>query len=66
MKRMYKKYDAHGNLLCVGTGSGGIEITEEEYNILLTEIKAANQPDESDTDEISDEEALNIILGVSE
>ena len=43
-----------------------IEITNEEYNSALAEIEAANQPDESDTDEISDEEALNIILGVSE
>ena len=40
-----------------------IEITEEEYNILLAEIQAA---DALVQDEISDEEALNIILGVSE
>lgn len=66
MKRMYKKYDVHGNLFCVGTGAGGIEITEEEYNTLLAEIQAANQQEEPDSDEISDAEALNIILGVSE
>lgn len=40
-----------------------IEITEKEYNALLAEIQAANNPD---PDEISDTEALNIILGVSE
>lgn len=40
-----------------------IEITEEEYNILLAEIESANQPEESETDEISDSEALAIILG---
>lgn len=43
-----------------------IEITEEEYNTLLAEIEAANQPEEPDPDEISDAEALDIILGVSE
>lgn len=40
-----------------------VEITEEEYRALLAEIEAANQPKE--TDEISAEEALDIILGVS-
>ena len=40
-----------------------IEITEEEYNALLAEIQAADAPD---PDEISDDEALNIILGVRE
>lgn len=28
-----------GVLLAIGTGPGGIEITEEEYNTLLTEIR---------------------------
>ena len=40
-----------------------VEITEEEYNTLLAEIQAADSPD---PDEISDAEALDIILGVSE
>ena len=39
-----------------------IEITEEEYNAILEEW-AANVPD---PDEISDSEALAIILGVTE
>ena len=43
-----------------------VEITEEEYNILFAEIEAANQQVEPDPDEISDDEALDIILGVSE
>lgn len=42
-----------------------VEITEEEYNVLLDEIKA-QQSEEPETDEISSDEALNIILGVSE
>ena len=40
-----------------------VEITQEEYEALLAEIEAANQPEESETDEISAEEALDIILG---
>lgn len=64
--RYYKKFKSDGSLWCIGTGPGGIEITEEEYNTLLAEMVAANQPEEPEPDEISDEEALNIILGVSE
>ena len=61
--RYYKEIE-NGILTAIGTGkAGGIEITEEEYNALLAEIIAANQPEE--TDEISAEEALDIILGVS-
>lgn len=41
-----------------------VEITEEEYNAIMEEW-AANVP-EVDPDEISDSEALAIILGVSE
>lgn len=40
-----------------------VEITEEEYQSLLAEIKAANKPEEPETDEISDTEALQIIMG---
>lgn len=43
-----------------------VEITQEEYNALFAENEAANQPEEPDPDEITAEEALNIILGVSE
>lgn len=36
--RYYALYDA-ANLLAIGTGYGGTEITEAEYNRLLTEIR---------------------------
>ena len=36
--RFYKK-DENGKLIAIGTGSGGVEITEIEYNRLLTEIR---------------------------
>ena len=37
--RYYAQYDSHGKLLAIGTGPGGTEITEEEYNRLLAEIR---------------------------
>ena len=40
-----------------------VEIDKDEYETLFDEIVDSNTPD---ADEISDEEALNIILGVSE
>lgn len=36
--RYYKMTDANGNLTAIGTGSGGVEITEEEYAALSDEI----------------------------
>ena len=93
--RFYAKYD-HEKLLYIGTGPGGTEITEAEYNTLLEEIreKAAlveqlyngeitidDVPTEwqeeiqrrvneriaaegaAEEQDISAEEALNIILG---
>ena len=43
-----------------------VEISEEEYSALLDEIISSVQPEElEETDEISAEEALYIILGVS-
>ena len=38
--RYYKMMDANGNLTAIGTGSGGVEITEEEYAELSAEITA--------------------------
>ena len=35
----YAKYDKSGKLLAIGTGKGGTEITEAEYNTLLAEIR---------------------------
>lgn len=94
--RHYAQYDDSGNLIAIGTGPGGVEITEAEYNALLTEIreKAAlvnqlykgeitlddvptewqeeiqrrvneriEQDGAADQQEISADEALNIIFG---
>jgi hypothetical protein len=36
--RYYAQYNEKNKLIAIGTGLGGIEITEEEYSILLTEI----------------------------
>ena len=38
--RYYKMTDADGKLTAIGTGSGGVEITEEEYAELSAEITA--------------------------
>lgn len=37
--RYYAQYNDSGKLLAIGTGPGGTEITEAEYNILLSEIR---------------------------
>ena len=37
--RYYAKYNDSGSLLAIGTGNGGAEITEAEYNALLAEIR---------------------------
>ena len=37
--RYYAQYNASGTLIAIGTGPGGVEITEAEYNRLLTEIR---------------------------
>jgi hypothetical protein len=36
--RHYAHYNENNTLVAIGTGNGGTEITEEEYNRLLTEI----------------------------
>ena len=94
--RYYAQYNENNTLVAIGTGPGGVEITEEEYNRLLTEIreKAAlvdslyngeitisdvptewqeeiqrrvderiAAEGEADEQDISAEEALDIILG---
>ena len=38
--RYYKITNDEGVLVLIGTGLGGVEITEEEYNTLLTELKS--------------------------
>ena len=37
--RYYAQYNDSGKLLAIGTGLGGTEITEAEYNALLAEIR---------------------------
>ena len=37
--RYYAQYNDSGALIAIGTGSGGTEITEAEYNALLSEIR---------------------------
>ena len=37
--RYYAQYNNSGALLAIGTGYGGTEITEAEYNALLAEIR---------------------------
>ena len=41
--RYYAKYNDSGALIAIGTGPGGSEITEAEYNTLLAEIRAKAQ-----------------------
>ena len=38
--RYYKITNDEGELMLIGTGLGGIEISEEEYNTLSDEIKS--------------------------
>lgn len=37
--RYYAQYNESGKLIAIGTGPGGVEITEAEYNALLSEIR---------------------------
>ena len=37
--RYYAQYNDTGKLVAIGTGPGGTEITEAEYNALLSEIR---------------------------
>ena len=37
--RYYAQYNDTGKLIAIGTGLGGVEITEAEYNSLLSEIR---------------------------
>ena len=37
--RHFAQYNESGKLIAIGTGTGGTEITEAEYNALLVEIR---------------------------
>ena len=39
MMRYYAQYNNSGKLIAIGTGNGGTEITEAEYNAMLAEIR---------------------------
>lgn len=79
-KQIYDNY-----VMTIGTGAGGEEITEDEYNAILTVVRARPsepgkgyrlktnltweaydlppEPEPSDDDELTDAEALDMILG---
>ena len=81
----YNKQTSNNYILAIGTGYGGTEITEAEYNEIMAIIqnhpKAEGKgyrlkadltweeydlppvPEPSDDDEISTDEAINILLG---
>ena len=83
----YYKQVSDDYILAIGTGPGGVEIDETEYNSILSVIRARPvsdtqgyrlradlsweaydlpaQPEPNDDDEISNEEALDILLGGS-
>lgn len=39
MVRHYAQYNENNTLIAIGTGPGGTEVTEAEYNTLLAEIR---------------------------
>lgn len=41
--RYFAQYNDSGVLLAIGTGYGGVEITEAEYNTLFSEIRSKVQ-----------------------
>lgn len=85
--RYFVQYGKKNHIIAIGTGAGGTEITETEYNEIMSIIQnrpAAEgkgyrlkadltweeydlppEPEPSDEDELSDAEALNVIMGVT-
>lgn len=82
--RYYAQYNDSGKLLAIGTGAGGTEISEAEYNEIMAVIQSCPQAEGkgyklkadltweeydlppvvvSDDDELSADEALEILLG---
>lgn len=81
----YNKHISGDEIIAIGTGAGGTEITEAEYNEIMAIIQSCPNvdgkgyrlkadltweeydlppaPEPSDEDELSDAEALNILLG---
>ena len=83
--RYFVQYGKKNHIIATGTGYGGTEITEAEYNEIMAiiqnhptaegkgyrlkadltweEYDLPPMPEPSDNDEISTDEALNILLG---
>lgn len=83
----YNKQTFNNYILAIGTGYGGTEITEAEYNDIMAIIQSCPAaegkgyrlktdltweeydlppaPEPSDDDELSNEEAFNILIGGS-
>ena len=81
----YNKQTSNNYIIAIGTGYGGTEISEAEYNDIMAIIQSCPVaegkgyrlktdltweaydlppvPEPSDDDELSDTEALNILLG---
>lgn len=81
----YYKQTSNNYIIAIGTGYGGTEISESEYNDIMAIIQSCPVaegkgyrlktdltweeydlppvPEPSDEDELSDTEALNILLG---
>ena len=86
--RYFVQYGKKNHIIAIGTGAGGTEITEAEYNEIMAIIQnrpsadgkgyrlktdltweaydLPPEPEPSDEDEISTDEALNILLGVAQ
>lgn len=83
--RYFVQYGKKNHIIAIGTGAGGTEITETEYNDIMAIIQnrpsadgkgyrlktdltweaydLPPEPEPSDEDELSDTQALNILLG---
>ena len=83
--RYFVQYGKKNHIIAIGTGAGGTEITETEYNDIMVIIQnrpsadgkgyrlktdltweaydLPPEPEPSDEDELSDAEALKILLG---
>lgn len=83
--RYFVQYGKKNHIIAIGTGYGGTEITEAEYNEIMAiiqncptaegkgyrlkadltweEYDLPPEPEPSDDDEISNDEAINILLG---
>lgn len=81
----YNKCISGDEIIAIGKGAGGVEITETEYNDIMSIIQnrptadgkgyrlktdltweaydLPPEPEPSDEDELSDTQALNILLG---